>query len=362
MADRFCGNCGQELRPDARFCGNCGKATHEVAHVPTPEADVPVPPLPPQQGASPAGGRVSGTKSTRNAFIALGVVGLLIVGVLVLAAIPTGGGETGGGENGSGGGNGGGGNGGQAAKQSPVATEASQDTFTNENYSELYSDPDAHEGARVNVAGQLLERPEDYEDELAFQMFVDMENADWNTIVYTDQTNLDLDSDDYVRVEGEVLGAFEGENAFGGSITAPSVQASKVSTISVGQAIDPAQKVVEVGQTLGDQGFEMTLDKIEFGEESTRAYVKMANNTGQGASFYTFDTKIQQGSTQVDYLDDYYDYYDEEPQSEIRPGVETEGVLPFGPVDPNEPFELIVPWSSDNYNINVKDIVFQITP
>ena len=88
----------------------------------------------------------------------------------------------------------------------------------------------------------------------------------------------------------------------------------------------------------------------------------MANNTGRGASLYTFDAKIQQGSTQVDYLEDSYAYYEEEPQSELRPGVETEGVLAFESVNPDEPFELIVPWSSDNYNINARDIVFQVAP
>ena len=46
MADRYCGNCGQELGVEARFCPSCGHPVHEVAHVPTPEADVPVPPLP----------------------------------------------------------------------------------------------------------------------------------------------------------------------------------------------------------------------------------------------------------------------------------------------------------------------------
>jgi hypothetical protein len=64
----------------------------------------------------------------------------------------------------------------------------------------------------------------------------------------------------------------------------------------------------------------------------------------------------------VDYLEDSYDYYDEEPQSELRPGVETEGVIPFGAVDPNAPFKIFVPWYSDNYNINPKDIVFQVSP
>jgi hypothetical protein len=53
VADRDCGNCGHELRQDDRFCPSCGRAAHEVAQVPTPEADVSVS-LPPQgtQGVS----------------------------------------------------------------------------------------------------------------------------------------------------------------------------------------------------------------------------------------------------------------------------------------------------------------------
>jgi Glucodextranase, domain B/Domain of unknown function (DUF4352)/zinc-ribbon domain len=47
---RYCGNCGNELDPEDRFCQNCGRAVHQTAQVPTPEADVPVPP-PPQQEA-----------------------------------------------------------------------------------------------------------------------------------------------------------------------------------------------------------------------------------------------------------------------------------------------------------------------
>jgi hypothetical protein len=51
MADapsRYCGNCGNELRPSDKFCPGCGKPVHETAVVPTPEADVEVPPLPHQ--------------------------------------------------------------------------------------------------------------------------------------------------------------------------------------------------------------------------------------------------------------------------------------------------------------------------
>ena len=49
MAERYCRNCGQELRSQDRFCPNCGRAASETAHVPTPEADVPVPPPPVDQ-------------------------------------------------------------------------------------------------------------------------------------------------------------------------------------------------------------------------------------------------------------------------------------------------------------------------
>jgi hypothetical protein len=140
------------------------------------------------------------------------------------------------------------------------------------------------------------------------------------------------------------------------------VQASKVSTVSAGQAIDPAIEVREINRTVGGQGFDVRLQKIEFGRESTRAYVTLANNTNYGASLYTFDAQIVQGSTQVDYLEESYAYYDEEPQAELRPGVRTEGVIPFGPVDPKQPFQLRLSWSSDNYSVNTRPVVFQITP
>jgi LmeA-like phospholipid-binding/zinc-ribbon domain len=44
---RYCTNCGHELKPEDQFCTNCGMPVHRAARVPTPEADRPVPPLPP---------------------------------------------------------------------------------------------------------------------------------------------------------------------------------------------------------------------------------------------------------------------------------------------------------------------------
>jgi len=46
VAQRYCSNCGQQLRPEEQVCPNCGRPELETAHVPTPEADVPLPPPP----------------------------------------------------------------------------------------------------------------------------------------------------------------------------------------------------------------------------------------------------------------------------------------------------------------------------
>jgi hypothetical protein len=45
--ERYCSNCGHELRPEAQFCSNCGVPVNRGARVSTPHADRPAPPLPP---------------------------------------------------------------------------------------------------------------------------------------------------------------------------------------------------------------------------------------------------------------------------------------------------------------------------
>jgi hypothetical protein len=51
VADKYCGNCGQELRPGVRFCPSCGQPT--VASE-MPAAEGPVQP-PPRRGGWSAG-------------------------------------------------------------------------------------------------------------------------------------------------------------------------------------------------------------------------------------------------------------------------------------------------------------------
>jgi hypothetical protein len=92
VAQRYCTNCGAELREEDRFCPSCGRRVHETAALSTPEADVSVPPAP--QAGEEHRPRISLGQFVVGFLVLLGVLWLLI---------PTEGGSGGGGGNGGGG-------------------------------------------------------------------------------------------------------------------------------------------------------------------------------------------------------------------------------------------------------------------
>src|SRR5215217_8300277 len=90
MADRYCSHCGQALSEDSRFCPNCGKPIQETAHVPTSEADVPVPPPPRQQvweTATPPSGQTTTMPQRRSNRFWVFVGSAIVIVVLLLVAM-----------------------------------------------------------------------------------------------------------------------------------------------------------------------------------------------------------------------------------------------------------------------------------
>jgi len=81
MADRFCGNCGNELRPSDKFCPNCGGTVREATREATVEADAPVPPAPEQRR------RGLGHKVLGIALLMCGIACALILAVIVVIAV-----------------------------------------------------------------------------------------------------------------------------------------------------------------------------------------------------------------------------------------------------------------------------------
>ena len=92
--ERYCSNCGHALEPEDQFCSNCGMPVHRAARVPTPEADRPVPPLPPptrEVGRSrrslPGSGALRGRGRKVVVLLVLGVLILYLVLPLVMESL-----------------------------------------------------------------------------------------------------------------------------------------------------------------------------------------------------------------------------------------------------------------------------------
>ena len=82
--ERYCSNCGHELRPEDQFCSNCGMPVHRGARVPTPHADRPVPP-PPKEAVGRRRSTVSGAFRGRGRKL---VVILVLVGIFLFLVLP----------------------------------------------------------------------------------------------------------------------------------------------------------------------------------------------------------------------------------------------------------------------------------
>jgi hypothetical protein len=83
--ERYCSNCGHELKPEDQFCSNCGMPVHRAARIPTPKADRPVPPLPPPTREREVGRRsLPGSGALRGRGRKLVVLLVLVVLLLYL--------------------------------------------------------------------------------------------------------------------------------------------------------------------------------------------------------------------------------------------------------------------------------------
>lgn len=231
-----------------------------------------------------------------------------------------------------------------------------------EEHDKMYSDPKKYKGYEVELTGKIFSDPEKDDDGTYFQMWGDPENSEKNTVVGIKDPKLDVKSGQYVRVKGVIDDEFEGENAFGATIVAPVIVADSVETVDYITAISPTIKEIKVDQEMNQHNLVVTLQKIEIAKNQTRIYVKVQNNTDDSASFYTHSTKLVVGSKQ--YEEEYIDSDTtglEEPQSDLLPGIETEGVIVYPAIDPNEEsLQLYAEPNTDDYSLDFEPYVFKV--
>lgn len=244
------------------------------------------------------------------------------------------------------------------SKDTDTGKKESEDYLTESEITEMYTNPNKYEGRKIKVTGKVFQEPEVDGDSIVFQMWADAINSDLNTIVYA-KTDIKLSVDDYVRIDGVVGETFKGENAFGGSVTAPTIKATKIEKVEPQDLLAPTTKELTPNNlSINQNNVVFTVEKIQFSKEETRVFLKIENNSGSEFSFYSFNAKIAQDGKQYDYESNYEANY-KEINSDILNGITTDGILTF-PAISEKSFDLYLDGSSDNYDLDFNDYVFNI--
>ncbi|MGF7534692.1 DUF4352 domain-containing protein [Bacillus mexicanus] len=173
----------------------------------------------------------------------------------------------------------------------------------------------------------------------------------------SDDSNLDIKDDDIIHVVGTVKDKFDGENALGGSVSAPRIVADSIEKSDYATAFAPAQKTINVNKTQNQHGFALTLQKVELAEKETRLYVNIENKSKDEINFYKFNAKITADNKQIEPKSDLSEY--PKIQSEILPGVKTEGVIAFPKIE-SKTANIILDGSSENYDITINPFTFEV--
>lgn len=241
-------------------------------------------------------------------------------------------------------------------KSNASEEKTSSKPLTKEEFAKMYSDPKKYKGSKVNFYAKIFIEPERDNDGTYLQVYAD-NNEERNTIVGIGDPDLKVKADDIIHVVGTVEDVFEGENAFGATITAPTIKAETVEVTDYATAFAPAIKTINVNKKIDQHGYVIKLNKIELAEKETRAYVTITNNSKDKIDFYSFNTKLLSGDKQYEPTDD-FNY--PEIQSEILPGVTTEGIIAYPVIPKSGDLKVYMDGSSDNYELEFVPFEFDI--
>jgi hypothetical protein len=231
--------------------------------------------------------------------------------------------------------------------------------LSDEEFEMLYYNPNEFKNRSVNFTAKVFSIEKDQES-LYLQIWAEPSDREKHTIIKFYDSSLNIKEDDYVLIQGEVVGEFTGRNAFNAKLSAPKIIANSIEIIDYIAAVSPSIKTMEFDEMQMQNECEFTLEKIEFSELETRVYLKIYNGSEDELRFYPSDSYLTQGRTQFDFESNYDADY-EEPKRGIKAGIETSGIITFPPIDLNtDDCVFFADLSSSNWNSDFEIFEFVI--
>ena len=219
----------------------------------------------------------------------------------------------------------------------------------------IYSSPKKYTHRRVVVKGQVYSVRKTKKG-IVFDLYSKLYSIEKISTIYYDKKDLNIKDEDYVVVDGIVLGE---NDVYDINLTYVNIQATRVIKSNYINIFTPTIKTYAVNKTIKQHGYKVTLKKVELAKNQTRAYIKVKNK-GKGEFYlYTASARIVQGHNKHyidgDYILDYPEFLDS-----IKPGKKVKGIIGFTPIDPNKSFTLKIPAASSKSKQNIKEYTFKV--
>ncbi|MHB8918286.1 MAG: copper amine oxidase N-terminal domain-containing protein, partial [Desulfocucumaceae bacterium] len=210
-------------------------------------------------------------------------------------------------------------------------------TVTNEKAMEMLRDPKSFTGYPVNLKFAVISEPVYTENYTIFEAWLDPAQEK-GTTVFVLNGALDIEEGDFNQLTGVIGGELLLSEIMIGEVVYDRLigillDVNEIKPVTPIEVLAPVIKTVKPNKTASQNRLGITVEKVEFARQETRVFVNIKNGSRSRVIFA--DAKALQGSRQYDLQEgaavDYEDY--PEVQGDLLPGVETSGVIVFGPAE-----------------------------
>jgi len=166
---------------------------------------------------------------------------------------------------------------------------------------QVVADPGGYKGGKIKFIGKVF-KAEGSDKSYVLQVYSDIKNSSGNIIVYSVEK---FKEGDYVKVSGTIGEKFIGENAFGASLTLPTVSSNTIKSVDADEAVAPTvmEKTLNLSKVVG--GLTVNLQKIEYAKNETRLFIHFDNGDSSKYSFYSFNANLVQDKKKINTVTDY---------------------------------------------------------
>lgn len=218
---------------------------------------------------------------------------------------------------------------------------------------EVFETPDKFTGKGIKIGGKISNVFTD-DNKTIYNILVNQKDSSY--IILTSDKKDSFKEDEYVLVDAKITDSSRVSKY--GDIAAENIKMTKSTYI---ESMVPTIKYVDVNQTKSSSGIDITLVKVEFAKNQTRAYLKVVNNTDDNFNVYMTRTMFVLDNKEYEEDSD-YNLEDLMLNLRLTKNETQEGIMTFEQITNYEgkTIKLIVGGLSSDYKNKFEQVEFDI--